>query len=79
MAKIIDTNRHGIRREIDHQYKPKKRIKKSYPQDKKLSTDPNKLSTAINEVKQSLSTDIDISIVRSTDAPVMGPNNVKRS
>jgi hypothetical protein len=21
MAKIIDTNRHGIRREIDHQYK----------------------------------------------------------
>ncbi|CAB4159891.1 hypothetical protein UFOVP721_11 [uncultured Caudovirales phage] len=65
MAKIIDTNRHGIRREIDHQYKPKKRIKK------KLSTDPNKLSTAI-------STDIDISIVRSTDAPVMGANNVKR-
>lgn len=71
MAKIIDINKHGIRREIDHQYKPKKRIKKSYPQVKKLSTD-------INEVKQSLSTDIDISIVRSTDAPVKGANNVKR-
>lgn len=25
MAKIIDVNRHGIRREIDHQYKPKKK------------------------------------------------------
>lgn len=25
MTRIIDTNRHGIRREIDHQYKPKKR------------------------------------------------------
>ena len=66
MTKIIDTNRHGIRREIDHQYKPKKR-----PYKPKLSTDPNKLSTAT-------STDIDISIVRSTNAPVMGANNVKR-
>lgn len=64
MAKIIDTNRHGIRREIDHQYKPKKRIR------------PNKAK--LNEVKQSLSTDIDISIVRSTDASVKGANNVKR-
>lgn len=25
MAKIIDINKHGIRREIDHQYKPKKK------------------------------------------------------
>jgi hypothetical protein len=65
MAKIIDTNRHGIRREIDHQYKPKKRIKKSYPQDKKLSTDPNKLSTDI-------STDIDISISESGNVPRNG-------
>lgn len=64
MAKIIDTNRHGIRREIDHQYKPKKRIR------------PNKAK--LNEVKQSLSTDIDISIVRSTNASVKGANNVKR-
>ena len=61
MAKIVDINKHGIRREIDHQYKPKKRTKKSYPQVKKLSTD-----------------DIDISIDLSTDAPVMGANNVKR-
>ncbi|CAB4191172.1 hypothetical protein UFOVP1212_12 [uncultured Caudovirales phage] len=68
MAKIIDTNRHGIRREIDHQYKPKKRIR---PNKAKLSTDSNKLSTDI-------STDIDISIVRSTDASVKGANNVKR-
>jgi hypothetical protein len=61
LAKIVDINKHGIRREIDHQYKPKKRTKKSYPQVKKLSTD-----------------DIDISIDLSTDAPVMGANNVKR-
>ena len=71
MAKIVDINKHGIRREIDHQYKPKKRAKKSYPQAKKL-----------NEVKQSLSTvlstDIDISIELSTNAPVKGANNVKR-
>ena len=60
MAKIVDINKHGIRREIDHQYKPKKRAKKSYPQAKKLSTD------------------IDISIELSTDAPVKGANNVKR-
>jgi hypothetical protein len=71
MTRIIDTNRHGIRREIDHQYKPKKRIKKLSTKNKELSTDPNKLSTDI-------STDIDISIVRSTDAPVKGANNVKR-
>lgn len=25
MAKIIDINKHGIRREIDHQYKPKRK------------------------------------------------------
>jgi hypothetical protein len=25
MAKIIDINKHGIRREIDHQFKPKKK------------------------------------------------------
>ena len=25
MARIIDTNRHGIRREIDHQYKKRKK------------------------------------------------------
>lgn len=25
MVKIIDVNRHGIRREIDHQFKPKKK------------------------------------------------------
>lgn len=28
MARIIDTNKHGIRREIDHQWKPKKKEKK---------------------------------------------------
>lgn len=66
MAKIIDINKHGIRREIDHQYKPKKR-----PYKPKLSTKNKELSTVI-------STDIDISIVRSTDAPVKGANNVKR-
>jgi len=58
MAKIIDINKHGIRREIDHQYKPKKRIRPNKPKNK--------------------NNDIDISIVRSTDAPVMGANNVKR-
>ena len=68
MAKIIDINKHGIRREIDHQYKPKKRTKKSYPQVKKLSTDDTKLSTD----------NIDISIDLSTNAPVKGANNVKR-
>jgi hypothetical protein len=30
MTKIIDVNRHGIRREIDHQYKPKKKNKKKH-------------------------------------------------
>lgn len=70
MAKIVDINKHGIRREIDHQYKPKKRAKKSYP---KELTHPQakKLSTV-------LSTDIDISIELSTNAPVKGANNVKR-
>jgi len=29
MARIIDTNKHGIRREIDHQYKPKKKERKN--------------------------------------------------
>jgi len=28
MAKIIDINKHGIRREIDHQWKPKKKERK---------------------------------------------------
>lgn len=28
MARIIDVNKHGIRREIDHQWKPKKKEKK---------------------------------------------------
>jgi hypothetical protein len=28
MARIIDTNKHGIRREIDHQWKPKKKERK---------------------------------------------------
>lgn len=28
MARIIDINKHGIRREIDHQWKPKKKEKK---------------------------------------------------
>jgi hypothetical protein len=27
MARIIDINKHGIRREIDHQWKPKKKEK----------------------------------------------------
>jgi len=43
MPRIIDTNRHGIRREIDHQWKPKKKVRKH--KDK------------LNEVRQSLSTD----------------------
>jgi hypothetical protein len=64
MARIIDTNRHGIRREIDHQFKPKKKARKISTGNKKLSTD--------------ISTDIDISILRSTDASVKGANNVKR-
>jgi hypothetical protein len=29
MAKIIDVNKHGIRREIDHQWKPKKKERKN--------------------------------------------------
>ena len=56
---VIDTNKHGIRRERnldkEAQRSQKKRNwenkKKSYPQDKKL-----------NEVKQSLSTDISTDI-----------------
>lgn len=28
MAKVIDINKHGIRREIDHQWKPKKKERK---------------------------------------------------
>jgi len=46
MVKIIDTNRHGIRREIDHQYKPKKRIKKLNEVSQRLYTDTEKLSTS---------------------------------
>ena len=59
MTRIIDINRHGIRREIDHQYKPKKKVRKP----RKLSTD----STELNEVKQSLSTDMHSDIGISKD------------
>jgi len=55
LAKIVDINKHGIRREIDHQYKPKK---KTY--------------------KPKAKANIDISIELTRNAPVMGPNNVKR-
>jgi len=55
LAKIVDINKHGIRREIDHQYKPKK---KAYKPKSKAN--------------------IDISIELTRNAPVMGPNNVKR-
>ena len=48
MTRIIDINKHGIRREIDHQYKPKKKARK-------ISTGNKKLSTKI-------STDLDITI-----------------
>lgn len=49
MTRIIDINKHGIRREIDHQYKPKKKARKSLSTgNKKLSTDSNKLSTEHN-------------------------------
>ena len=53
MTKIIDINRHGIRREIDHQWKPKKKARKISTGNKKLSTDTRK--------------DIDISIVSEPD------------
>ena len=62
MARIIDTNRHGIRREIDHQFKPKKKARKP----RELSTGNKKL----NEVKQSLSTDI------STDIDINNENTI---
>ena len=68
MTRIIDTNRHGIRREIDHQYKPKKRPYKPKPRTDKLSTDNTKLSTAI-------STDIDISIENTINVDVKQANN----
>lgn len=42
MAKIIDTNRHGIRREIDHQYKPKKRIRPNKTKDSDTKPDKKK-------------------------------------
>ena len=29
MVRIIDVNKHGIRREIDHQWKPKKKERKN--------------------------------------------------
>ncbi len=38
MARIIDVNKHGIRREIDHQWKPKKKEKK-YGKKKQSSDD----------------------------------------
>ena len=48
MARIIDTNRHGIRREIDHQWKPKKKERRngtkkesSKGQKVQVSTDSN--------------------------------------
>ena len=41
MARIIDVNKHGIRREIDHQWKPKKKEKK-YGSKKKQSSDDKK-------------------------------------
>ena len=44
MTKIIDVNRHGIRREIDHQWKPKKKARKP----RELSTSKTKLSTDIS-------------------------------
>jgi hypothetical protein len=43
MARIIDTNRHGIRREIDHQFKPKKKVRKH----------KDKLSTGLSTDKPS--------------------------
>jgi hypothetical protein len=56
MTRIIDVNRHGIRREIDHQYKPKKKVRKP----RELSTSNKKLSTDTRK-------DIDISIVSEPD------------
>ena len=41
MARIIDVNKHGIRREIDHQWKPKKKEKK-HGSKKKQSSDDKK-------------------------------------
>jgi hypothetical protein len=41
MARIIDVNKHGIRREIDHQWKPKKKEKK-HGNKKKQSSDNKK-------------------------------------
>jgi hypothetical protein len=41
MARIIDVNKHGIRREIDHQWKPKKKEKK-YGSKKKQSSNNKK-------------------------------------
>lgn len=75
MARIIDTNRHGIRREIDHQFKPKKKARKINEVKQSLSTG---LSTDRSKLSTDISTDIDINILRSTDASVKGANNVKR-
>jgi len=41
MARIIDTNRHGIRREIDHQWKPKKKEKRNGSQKTKETKEHN--------------------------------------
>jgi hypothetical protein len=43
MARIIDTNRHGIRREIDHQWKPKKKEKYNGNKQTKEVTKQDKL------------------------------------
>jgi hypothetical protein len=38
MVRIIDINKHGIRREIDHQWKPKKKEKKNGKSKEKSNT-----------------------------------------
>lgn len=54
---VIDTNRHGIRREIDHQFKPKKKVR---PNRSKLNEVKQSLSTGLSTDNKELSTDIDI-------------------
>jgi len=39
MARIIDTNRHGIRREIDFQWKPKNKSKTWEEHEAKMKSD----------------------------------------
>ena len=46
MPKIIDVNKHGIRREIDHQWKPKKKERKHAS--KKESSEGQKIQIAAN-------------------------------